>query len=176
MREISLPQVQPDPLHGVELRRGGWERQQSDVLEDAQGPLVVPARLIENEHGVHIRRELAGEVLEEDLHRARVRSRQRKSKSLARAGSAGREQVQALVALIHEPGWAHAALVPDPRGPSFLPDARFVLAPDLETLARMLSRDSLKPRGELLFLRPPARPGRPSGARGGSSGARGRAA
>jgi hypothetical protein len=100
---------------------------------------------------VHIRRELAGEVLEEDPHRARIRSREHQSKSLARAGPAGREQVQALVALIHEPGWAHASLVPDPRGPSFLPDARFVLAPDLETLARMLSRDSLKPRGELLF-------------------------
>src|SRR5215203_5431853 len=73
------------------------------------------------------------------------------TRAKASAGPAGREQVQALVALIHEPGWAHAALVPDPRGPSFLPDAGFVLAPDLETLVRMLSRDSLKPRGELLF-------------------------
>ena len=111
----------------------------------------MPARLIENEHGVHIRRELAGEVLEENPHRARIRSRERQSKGLAGAGPAGREQVQALVALIHEPGWAHAALVPDPRGPPFLTDARFVVAPDLEMLVGMLSRDGLKPRGELLF-------------------------
>jgi hypothetical protein len=151
MREISLPQVQPDPLDGIELGRGGRERQQSDICGYAQGALIVPARLIENEYGVYLRREMTGEVLEEDPHRARVRSRQRKSKSVLRAGSAGREQVQALAALIDQPGWAHAALVPDPRGPPFLPDASFILAPELKALLRMLGRDGLKPRRELLF-------------------------
>jgi hypothetical protein len=57
----------------------------------AQGPLVVPARLIQNQRDVHIWLKLTGEVVEEHLHRARVRPRKRESKGVTRAGSAGGE-------------------------------------------------------------------------------------
>src|SRR3954452_24158026 len=104
----------------------------------------MPARLVEDQHGMHLRRELIREVVEEDPHRARVRSRQSQRKSLLGAGPAGRKQRQAGVALIDNAGRASTALVPDARGSPLLPHTGLVLAPDLEALAGMLSRESLE--------------------------------
>ncbi len=111
----------------------------------------MPARLIEDEDGVHLRREVPRQVLQEHPHCARIRPRQRQREGLVRARPAGGEQVQARVALIDHAGRAHPALVPDARGPPFLADARLVLAPELELRVRMLRGDGLQPRGELLF-------------------------
>jgi hypothetical protein len=109
------------------------------------------ARLVEDQHGMHVWCELIREVVEEDPHRARVRSRQSQRKSLLGAGPAGRKQIQAGVALIDNAGRAHATLIPDARGSPLLPDTRLVLTPDLEALAGMLSRESLERCRQPLF-------------------------
>ena len=49
MREIPFAQVQPDPLDRVQFWRSGGQRQQRDMTRHAQGPLVMPARLIEDQ-------------------------------------------------------------------------------------------------------------------------------
>ena len=111
----------------------------------------MPARLVEDEHGMHVWCELMREVLEEDPHRARIGSRQSQRKSLVGAGLAGRKQIQAGVALIDNAARAHAPLVPDPCGPPLLPHTGLVLAPDLEALVGMLSRESLERCRQPLF-------------------------
>ena len=151
MSEIALTQVQPDPLDRVQLWRCGRQRQERDVSGHVQSPLVMPARLVEDEHGVYVRGELMREVLEEDRHRARVRSRQSQSERLVGAGSAGRKQIQAGEALIDDPRRAEAALVPDPCGPPLLPDTRLILAPNLEALVGMLNREGLECCRQPLF-------------------------
>ena len=100
---------------------------------------------------MHVRRELAGEVHEKDLHRARIGSRQSQSERLVGAGPAGGKQIQARVALIDNTGRAHAPLVPDPRGSPLLPNTRLILAPQLETLVGMLGGQGLQSRRKLLF-------------------------
>lgn len=111
----------------------------------------MPAGLVEDEHGVHVRCELAREVLEENLHRARIGSRSGQRKRLVVARPARGEQVQAPVELIDHAGRALATLIPEPCGASFLPDARLVLTPDLKALAGMLIGQRPQPGGELLF-------------------------
>ena len=125
--------------------------QECEVARHVQGPLVMPARLVEDEHGMHVWCELIREVVEEDPHRARVRSRQSQRERLVGAGPAGRKQVHAGVALIDDAARAHAPLVPDPCGPPLLSDTRLILAPDLEALVGMLSRESLECCRQPLF-------------------------
>ena len=151
MSEIALTQVQPDPLDRVQLWRCGRQRQERDVSGHVQSPLVMPARLVEDEHGMHVWCELMREVLEEDPHRARVGARQSQRKSLVGAGLAGRKQIQAGVALIDNAARAYAPLVPDPCGPPLLSDTRLILAPNLEALVGMLNREGLECCGQPLF-------------------------
>ena len=83
-------------------------------------------------------------MLQKDRHRIGVHPGQRQREGLICAGPAGSEQIQALEALIDDPGRAHAALVPDPCRPALLAKARLVLAPELKTRLRMLRRDGLQ--------------------------------
>ena len=62
MGEIPLAQVQPDPLHRVQLGRRGGQRQECNASGNSQGSLVMPARLIEHEHYVHPGCELTRKV------------------------------------------------------------------------------------------------------------------
>ena len=98
-----------------------------------------------------LRRELTREGVEKEPHRARVGPWQSQGERVVGAGPAGGKQIEARVALIHDPGWAHPTFVPDPRGPPLLPDTRLILAPDLKAPIGMLSREGLQPRWELLF-------------------------
>src|SRR3954467_5549405 len=102
-----------------------------------QGPLIVPAGLIQREHRVHTGLKLLSKVLQKDRHRVGTHPRQSQRESLVRAGPAGGEQIQALEALIDHPGWADPTLVPDPGRPALLAKARLVLAPELKTRLRM---------------------------------------
>ena len=107
--------------------------------------------LLSGAHGVHIRRELTGEAIEEHAHRARIRPRQNQRKRLVRAGLGGGKQVQALVAPVDNAWRAHPALVPDPCRAPLLPDPRLVLTPNLEAVVGMLSCKGLQLRGQILF-------------------------
>jgi hypothetical protein len=111
----------------------------------------MPASLVEDQHGMHVWCELIREVVEEDPHRARVRARESQGERLVGAGPAGRKQRQAGVALIDDAARASAALIPDARGSPLLPHTGLVLAPDLEALAGMLSRESLERCRQPLF-------------------------
>ena len=108
------------------------------------GPLIVPARLVWDQHRVHAWRTLPGKVLQKHLQCAGIRSRQSPSEGLVRAGTAGGEQIQALEALIDHAGGTHPALRPDPGRPPLLAKARFVLAPELKTRLRMRCCDGLQ--------------------------------
>ena len=84
-----------------------------------QGPRVVPASLIQHEDRVNAGLKLVSKVLQKDRHRIGIHPRQRQREGLVRAGPAGGEQIQALEALIDDPGRA-PAFVPDPCRPAFL--------------------------------------------------------
>ncbi len=144
MGEIPLAQVKPDPLHWVQGRRRWRQRQEGDGVWHVQGPLVMPAGLIQHEDRVHTGLKLVSKVIQKDRHRIGIHPRQRQREGLVRARTAGREQVQALEALINHARRTHAAFVPDPCRPALLAKARFVLAPELKTRLRMLRHDGLQ--------------------------------
>ena len=104
----------------------------------------MPAGLIQHEHRVDAWRKLTREVLQKERHRIGVHPRQRQREGLVRAGPAGGKQIQALEALIDDPGRTHAALIPDAGGSSLLAKARLVLTPELEAGVRMLCREGLQ--------------------------------
>ena len=111
----------------------------------------MPARLVQDQHRVHARRQLPGKVLQKHLHCACIRSRQGQGEDIISSRPAGGKQGQALVALIDYARRAHPTLIPDPCRPALLAKARFVLAPELNTCPRVLSRDGLQLGRELLF-------------------------
>jgi hypothetical protein len=90
-------------------------------------------------------------VVEENLHRASVGSRQRQREGLVGSDPARGKEVEARIAPVDDAWRTQTSLVPDPCGAPLLPDPRLILTPDLKLLMGMLGRDGLKPGRELLF-------------------------
>jgi hypothetical protein len=151
VREEAFAQVEPDPLDRVELRAVGRQRQEGDGVGHAEPVRHVPAGLVEEEDGVYAGLELLGEVRQEHLHAGRGGLGQGEREGLIGAGPAGGKEGEARKALVGEPGRAHPARVPAMAGPSFLADARLILAPELEPRLRMRPGDGGERRAELLF-------------------------
>ena len=61
------------------------------------------------------------------------------------------ERTNAFIQQQHDAGRPLATLVPDASGPPLLPDAGFVLAPELEALARVRGGERLKRGRQLIF-------------------------
>jgi hypothetical protein len=90
-------------------------------------------------------------VVEEHFHRASVGSGQRQREGILGSRSAGGEETKTDVALVDDTRRPLPALVPDAGGPPFLSNARFVLAPELQALTGMVSRQRLERRRQLIF-------------------------
>ncbi len=68
VRQPVLPDELPDSLDWVQLGRLGWKRNQGDVVWDHQVAGLMPAGLIEQEHGVGTGRNGLRDLLQVQCH------------------------------------------------------------------------------------------------------------
>jgi hypothetical protein len=101
----------------------------------------MPARSIEHHRRMLVRGERLREAVQEHLHRSGIRIGQHQREGVIRAGFDGGKDIGKGEALVAEPRRALPALPPDMADAAFLPDARFVLKKQPNTLifVRMLN-------------------------------------
>lgn len=122
----------PDVLGGIELGRTRRQRQESDVGRDIERLGGMPTGLIEDQDGVGLVRDLAGEV---KLHRRRIAGRQNQCSGSAALRADCTEQIGRLGALIVIDARPGALLRPPVGQLVLLPDPHPVLEPDLDDSA-----------------------------------------
>ena len=87
----------------------------------------MPARLIEDHHGMFVLSDRFRELVEEGLHCRRIGIGHDESEGIIRARLDGREDVGEGETLVTEPRWALAPLPPDMADTAFLANPRLVL-------------------------------------------------
>lgn len=97
----------------------------------------MPARLIEDHHGVFVVSDRFGELVEEGLRCRRIGIRHDQGEGIVRARLDGREDVGEGEAPVAQPRRSLAPLPPDVADPAFLADPRFVLEKQADALVFM---------------------------------------
>ncbi len=143
----------PNVLGRVQLRCPGRQRQQGDVVWDAQFFRRVPSGLIEDDEGVGAWADLGGDLLEMPLHGLAVAARQHQGCAFAARGTDGPEDIGRLGALIVGRPGPGAAPGPAPGQFVLLTNAGFILEPNLyRTALRPLGLDR-RQLGREVFLK-----------------------
>src|SRR3712207_1360335 len=100
MAEMPLTQVQPDPLHRVELGRVGRQPDERDVARDGEPLGPVPAGAVEHQDGVLACDQRRRELGEEAVHGRGRDLRQDEREGLARGRPDGGEEGGPGIALV----------------------------------------------------------------------------
>ena len=137
MREELRLQEQPNPLHGVQLRRTGRQRFKGDVGRNAQCFRFMPSRLVENEKDMLVRGDGFGELVEIDLHGVGRDFGQNQRESVIGARLHGAIDIGEGIALIASPRRPPAPREPAMTDAAFLTNARLVLEKETDFLVRM---------------------------------------
>ena len=119
----------PHVFDRVELRASRRQRQQSDVGRHDQIGRPVPSSLIEDHHGVSVRRDMEGDLFEMHAHRFTVAAGHDDAGSLAFCRTDRAEDPCRGAPLIARSRRARAALGPAPGELGLLADPGFVLPP-----------------------------------------------
>lgn len=138
VREEAFAQVEPDPLDGVQLGCVGGERHESDIAGHTEVARTVPARLVQDEDGVHIGSEGGREAIEEQVHGPGGDHGQDEHKALACCGSDGGVEVGPVIALVAKPARALPPCPPAMAGAAFLAHSGLILEPELDLLTWMI--------------------------------------
>src|SRR6266851_3666117 len=142
----------PDVLDRVKFGRFWRQRHQGDVVGDGELVGEVPAGLVEQQHGVGVRRHHLGDFGQVQRHRGGVAAWQDKAGG-APPGRADRaEDIGRAGALVVRRGGPRAAPRPEPGDLVLLADPGFILEPDLYRLARRVALGDLVEAGGEVFL------------------------
>jgi hypothetical protein len=106
------------------------QRDQRDVGRDDQSAREMPARLIDEKHGVRAWRDLGGDFGEMEVHRLCIASWHDERCALAVLGTDRAEDIGRGGSLVFRGARARAALGPAARDLVLLADARLVCKPD----------------------------------------------
>lgn len=142
---VVASQVVPQVLHGIELRGIRRQLDQADVGWNLQRLGRVKAGLIPDEHGVHARSKLLGELGEELVDDVGIEVGSEQSNALSALRTDAREHVEIIVLRLAHRSWSLASPAPYAGQRALLTEARFVLEPDLHPLQRMSRADALDP-------------------------------
>jgi hypothetical protein len=130
--EPVLAQILPDVLDRVQFRRAGRQEDQRHVLGNIELRGGVPAGPVEQQNGVGAPCDMPADLVEMKLHGFGVGEGQRQRCSDATRRADGAEQVGALVALVGRLARPRAPSGPLADDTVLLPDAGFILEPDLD--------------------------------------------
>ena len=153
MGEEALLEVEPEALDWVEFWRIGRQMDESDVVWRLEPPGDVPSGLVEYQDDMDVGGQALGEGVEIEAHHLGIGSGQDQGEGIIGAGADGAVDVDRLEALVGAQDWADALFEPDMGVAALLPDAGFVLEPELNLLAFMPLGDALYGFGEPPFLK-----------------------
>ena len=148
MAEEVVFKVLPGFFGRVAFGSIGRDSDQSDIVGHAQGLRTVPAGAIGNHGSVDMGGELSADFIEMQLHHGGVGVGQNQANGASTLGAEGAEDVGVVIARIDRHRRARAFRSPAVSAAAFLPDAGFVLTPQLNGLAGMGGGDGLKCGGE----------------------------
>ena len=137
MGEEALFEVEPHTLDRVQLWRVGRQRQQRDVVGNAQRAGTVPAGLIEHHRDVLVVADGRSEAVEERLHRLGIHVRHDEREGFVGSRLDGCEDVGEREALIAESRRTLTSPPPDVARAPLLPDAGLVLEEEADALVFM---------------------------------------
>ena len=132
VREPVFAQELPDVLDRIEFGRAGRQRHQRDIARDFEHRGSMPSCLIEHNEGMGSGFDGAGDFGEMGVHGMRIGPWHDKAGGLAFFRADGAEDIGRACALVLGRGGARAAPGPSPGDLVLLPDAGFVLPPDLD--------------------------------------------
>jgi hypothetical protein len=140
----------PDVFGRVEFGTLGRERYERDVAGDVELAGRMPTRLIEQQDGVALRRDILGDFIEMQLHRLSVASRQDQADRLAFFRANRAEDVGRGGALVARRRGTRPTLRPAAGDLVLLSDAGFVGEPDFYSagIDALFARDFLQAGGE----------------------------
>lgn len=150
--EPVVPHELPDVFDRVQFWRPRRQRQQRDVVGDAKVTGAVPTGLVEDDDGVGIGCDIAGDFFEVQRHRFGRAPGQDEGGAFSFPRTDGAEYVRRGGALILGCGRPGAAPRPSPGDAVLLADARLVLKPDLYPLIGADGRRDRCQRGGKVFL------------------------
>lgn len=149
--EVVVAHELPEVFNGVELRRFGRQRQERQVRRSLKRLGEVPAGLIKQHDGVVAGLDLGADLLQVLAHRLAVAVGHHQAGGGSLVGADRTEDVGPLGALVLGRGRTGSAPGPAAGDLVLLPDARFILPPDLELGPLWeLVPDLLDPEGENL--------------------------
>ena len=131
VREPVVAHELPDVLDRVQLRRSGRQRKQGDVGRDGEFGGHVPSGLIEHQHGMGAGIDGRADLGQVGGHRRGVAPGHDQPGALALLRTDRAEDVRPFGALVMRGARPRAAFRPAAGDGVLLPDARFVLPPQL---------------------------------------------
>lgn len=143
IRPVVASQVVPEILDGVEFRRVGRQRDQGDVRRDLESLGGMVAGLIPDQDGVNVGAQLLGELLKEVIDHGGIQMGRQQSDALTRAGANRSQHIEIIVLRLSHRPWPRALFGPHAGQRSLLPEARFILEPDFDSLVGMGRTDGL---------------------------------
>lgn len=150
VRQPVVTHELPDVLGWVQLWALGWQRQKGDVVGDVELVGRVPARLIKDQDGVSAGGDVAGDLLQMQVHGEGVALGHDQPRALTLLGTDRAENVGRGGALIVRRAGACSFLRPAARDLVFLADPGLVFKPDFYAFGgdAFFARDFLQARGE----------------------------
>ncbi len=139
-------QIVPEVLDGVELRRVRRQRDQREVRWRTKIVADMEAGLIPEHHDMHMRIDLADELLEEGVDGGGVERGGQQADGLAGVGTGRAQDVEVVVLGLLDGRGPRAASGPLAGQGALLAEAGFILEPDLDRLTGVRG-------GDLLYLR-----------------------
>lgn len=107
----------------------------------------MPAGLIEHQHYVSSRADVPTELFEVQAHQSCVHGRHQPGQRVAAEGVSRAVRIDPVVLSLFEPCGTGTPPGPDAGQRAFLPEAGFILEPDLDRLVGVLVPDALGKRG-----------------------------
>lgn len=151
VRQMSLTQIEPDPLDRVELRRVGRQAEQRHIGRHHEVVAGVPPGAVEGHDDVLVFGQRRREAPQELVHDRGGDGGQYQTEVAAGRGFDRGEDIGKGVALIDRTGRALAAQPPATTAPALLADPGFILEIQRDPLVRVCLRRAGEGGGQLLF-------------------------
>ena len=131
-----MSQKFPDIFDWIKFRRVRWQVQQPNIVRHHQAVAgLMPTRTVQCHDSKSAWTDPAADFLQMQVHGLGIGVRQYQTRSDTTCRAYSAEQVGTFVTLVAQRGGSAAALRPDAGQAAFLPNARFVLPPQLDGLA-----------------------------------------
>jgi hypothetical protein len=152
VRQVPLAQVKPDPFHGIQFRRVGWQPEQRQIGWDNEIQAGMPPGAVKHHHGMLVGGQSCRKTLQELAHRRGGHPWQHQTEIAAGGRFDRGEGVDERVALVDASARPIPAQPPAMTGLTLLAKAGLILEKQRDPIARMRLGGGRQSFGERLKL------------------------